>query len=720
VILTAVAAIVGLAIPELRAVGAQADRRQQLLRRLEVPGHGNALPRVRDVGLDELRVHAARVAIPYIERDMQDAVDGAVIAGRPLLIVGHSMAGKTRLAAQRVGALLPDAKLLAPRSSATLRELVVDAGLDLANVVVWLDDLERFLRGESALDGGLLDQIREAGGVVVATMRLIELEFYRPRNSTRPPESEVLRRFERVTLQRKTTPTELRQIRAAISDPALLAGVERYGLAEYVGAGPDAVEKFDNGETTCPVGHALVRAAVDWRRAGLARVVPFRELEVALTYYLYDRPDVISDDPAIQAALEWATERINETVALLVPHQVPTDDEDRKRTQMYEAFDYLVDVVNSRPDARIPIQVWQRVASAAGADTGYVANAADRYFIGRSAVIAEVASWLALPATDPPQLLVLTGSPGSGKSALLAQLNLLADLRKRTTDHDVRQMRLNLPSIDIIRNLRDFGAAGLLEELCRATAQPVPDASSQDELLHIVLRGLAKRQRPFVALLDALDEAPAYDELAQVIRRLTRYAQGLPLRLVVSTRRLLLPQLAEGLVLDLDEPSYQLADDLFEFARSRLLAPDSPYRDEPALVEEVAATLSHRSNGNVVYLTVLLDDLVRREFVVDPSTLPTGGSISEAVGSLLLRLGPDEAEATTLLATLAHGPPAGFTVAEWVAAASERGNRRFRAEDLRRLLPMLAPILHSDELSPHGESPRYRFFHAGVREYFFH
>lgn len=181
------AAVVALTVPELRARRAADQRREQLMTRVEVHGRDGWLPQVSEVSDAQLRVHASRVDVPYIERDKQREVDRDLMARRPLLIVGHSMAGKTRLAASRVRALYPDATLLAPLPGTALRELV-ESGLDLVNAVVWLDDLERFLTGESWLDPGLLDTLVARGAVVVATIRRNALTVYRPRDEARPPQ----------------------------------------------------------------------------------------------------------------------------------------------------------------------------------------------------------------------------------------------------------------------------------------------------------------------------------------------------------------------------------------------------------------------------------------------------------------------------------------------------------------------------------------------------
>jgi uncharacterized protein len=188
--------------------------------------------------------------------------------------------------------------------------------------VVWLDDLDRFLTGGSWLDPGLLDTLSAADAVVVATIRRNALEVYRPSNKTRPPQWDTISRFKRVDLARMLSAEEARAVEANVVDSAVRAEIQRYGLAEYLGAGPDSVDRFDGGETECPVGAALARAAVDWRRAGLARLVKRRDLHAALPIYLRDRPDVSVDEASVTAGLQWATEKVNETVSLLMPNGI--------------------------------------------------------------------------------------------------------------------------------------------------------------------------------------------------------------------------------------------------------------------------------------------------------------------------------------------------------------------------------------------------------------
>jgi len=393
------AAAAPLVIAELRARAGQDDTWARLVeQRVAVSGGPHRLPRVRAVGLDQLRVHAARVQVPYIERDQQDKLEESVGPGLAALVVGHSMSGKTRLAAEVVKRKFPKAQLLSAESGKALRELF-DGGLDPAGIVVWLDDLERFL-GTDGLTIGLLNRLTSGRAIVVATIRVEQRETYRPGDKLRPPEWEVLQRFNEISLERRLTDPELVQVRETVSDPGVLAAVDHYGLAEYLGAGPEAVDKFDKGEIANPVGQALVRAAVDWRRSGLIRPASREILAKALLTYLTDRPDVSITDQAIDGGLAWATAKINETVALL--GQVYTG----SNGPVFEAFDYLIDQL-IRTSTPVPDPMWALALEQAGFDelpeigltaygAGNLATAETAWRHAAAKGDSKVASWAAL------------------------------------------------------------------------------------------------------------------------------------------------------------------------------------------------------------------------------------------------------------------------------------------------------------------------------------
>ena len=344
------AAATPVVVTEVRAWAAQNDTLNRLVQEwAKVSAKQGRLLPVQVVQLDQLGVHAARVQIPYIERDQQHKLEEAVGPGQAALIVGNSMSGKTRLAAEVIRQKCPNALLLPPESGKALRELI-KGGLDTAGMVIWLDTLELFL-GPEGLTIGLLNQLIGSKAIVVATIRVKEREKYRIRDELQKSEWEVLRKFREISLQRRLTDSELDRVNATVSDPGVRDAVKHYGLAEYLSAGPEALDKFEKGESANPVGHALVQAAVDWRRVGLIRPISKEFLITVLSTYLADRSDVPRTSQAIEDGLVWATEKINETVALLSQNFTSANG------PLFEAFDYLVDHL-SRSSTPVPDQMW--------------------------------------------------------------------------------------------------------------------------------------------------------------------------------------------------------------------------------------------------------------------------------------------------------------------------------------------------------------------------
>jgi TPR repeat protein len=363
--------------PRLRDVARRRNTRGLALagRAGTVAGHPGRMPLVWEVASAQLRVRSAVAQVRYIERDVHQEVAEALGPGRAVLLVGHSMAGKTRLAAQVVRQRFPQAPLLIPESGKALRDLVIDEDLDVSGVVVWLDDLERFLVPEG-LTTTLLNRLTSGKAILVATIRSDERDkIYRSQDDIRTSGWEVLDRFDheevgfaQVDVRRRTTAAELDRIRDAVTDPRILDAVQHCGLAEFVGGGPAAVDKFERGETTEPVGYALVRAAVDWRRSGLTRAIPKPVLftPALASIYLAVRPEEPRSREALDQGLRWATEEIcgapcNESVALLgrrIPDPGTPSVQAVEAVEAVEALDYLVDHV-TQAGAAVPEQLWQ-------------------------------------------------------------------------------------------------------------------------------------------------------------------------------------------------------------------------------------------------------------------------------------------------------------------------------------------------------------------------
>jgi tetratricopeptide (TPR) repeat protein len=311
--------------------------------------------RVRDVAPARFGVHPAHVVLDYVPRLAESEVLAGLNSGCPVLVVGDSMSGKTRMTAHVLVDNFGERPILIPSPPNGLKELVAE----LHGFVVWLDDMNRYLVGEG-VRVEWLDRMLSDGNVIVATMRAKEYEKFQPTKDLRLPQAEQLERFSIVHLQADAS--EKHQMAEQITNPRTRHGVERYGLAEYIGGGYLAVERFKTGETQHPLGAAIVRAAADWLRVGLDTIQADTLAALALTYL----PEQYRNDPAedTATAIAWASERVDGVMRLLEPAEKGA----------YRAFDYILDYL-SRQAAPVPKRTWQEAAASApaGPATTFVA-----------------------------------------------------------------------------------------------------------------------------------------------------------------------------------------------------------------------------------------------------------------------------------------------------------------------------------------------------------
>jgi hypothetical protein len=236
---------------------------------------------------------------------------------------------------------------------------LLDAEIRFQDTVVWLNDLDRYL-GPDGLDEGLLrhllgDSTRQI--VVLATMRAIEYATRSPiHDFGQPDHRRAQRRAEQTLLDQVTRRLEVprrfsdaEQQRARTlgqDDPRIadaLKHADRYGLAEYLAAGPKLLQEWRDAWAVGnqPAGAALVAAAVDCRRAGLDEPVPASLLLTLAPSYLDATVAGLLRPDAFEKGLEWAATPRYGASALLIPHG----------DGRYLAFDYLFDSLQGDPNA---------------------------------------------------------------------------------------------------------------------------------------------------------------------------------------------------------------------------------------------------------------------------------------------------------------------------------------------------------------------------------
>lgn len=351
-LLLALCAVAGVGTPLvwwLRQRAASWDQREHAVEAtIRSAFDAGALPRTGDSTLQLFGVHRAPLHMTYLTRNAHAEIVTTLQTGEPTLLLGHAMAGKSRLGAEVVRQHYPELPLVVPAPPRGLAQLF-SAGGSPMRTVIWLDDLERYL-GDDLFRVEWLDRAIHAENIVVATMRSRPYEQFLPHGDLQRAQWELLERFRPVWLH--ANPDERRRLAGMIDDPRMRAGVLRYGLAEYLGGAVLAIERLHAGESEHPLGAAMVHAAADWRRMGLDSV-PEPILGRLARRYLPE-PGRRTGADRTTRAIEWASELIDHTVALLEP-----------TAGGWRAFDPVVDHVaaEGRP---VPDSAWNAALRSAG------------------------------------------------------------------------------------------------------------------------------------------------------------------------------------------------------------------------------------------------------------------------------------------------------------------------------------------------------------------
>ncbi|SEN21200.1 hypothetical protein SAMN05660976_07053 [Nonomuraea pusilla] len=340
------------------------QRQQSKLRELIDAGRvrlspiGNLHP-VRDLGVHPaIEVDGLPEIPPYVPRDIDRTLDDLTLNGGLVVIEGNSAAGKTRCAFEALVRNKPKASwesVLIPADGKALRQ-VIDTGYNFRNMVVWLDDLEEYMSSDG-LNENIARTLCPDGRndvLLLCTLRSkAKLELFATR-----PETEGMRGDRLLSPGRSIAKTirldralSKRERRAAIrhaSDIRIaqaLAVTDDTGLAEFISAGPLAVERWLDGEHGAnELGSALVSAAVDIRLTGYLSPLPREWIEACATVYLEERRKHRLTASDFSLAWEWATHEIQGASSCLIP----------KGNNTYSAFDYLIDYRQTAAEASAP------------------------------------------------------------------------------------------------------------------------------------------------------------------------------------------------------------------------------------------------------------------------------------------------------------------------------------------------------------------------------
>ena len=304
-------------------------------------------------------------------------------------------------------------------------------------------------------------------------------------------------------------------------------------------------------------------------------------------------------------------------------------------------------------------------------------------FSGRRTVLTEIVTWLQRLRLDR-KVLVVTGSPGVGKSAVLARIVTTADPsiaeKLPTTDTAIRAP---IGSIACAVHAKGKTALQVGHEIARAASAPLPDHVA--DVVSGIRDALSERgDRRFTVVVDALDESVTAVDARLIIRLLlvplVETCSDLGVQVLVGTRRRdsvgdLIDEFGGAHHdLDLDLPHYFAVEDLIAYAWATLQLIGDERPDNPYTNPEVAKPLARRI-AEVAEPNFLVTGLVARthglhdQEPADLTTVIVAPTVTSAMSDFLARIpsigGVSAADALLPLA-FAYSP--GLTLELWTTS----------------------------------------------------
>ena len=355
-------------------------------------------------------------------------------------------------------------------------------------------------------------------------------------------------------------------------------------------------------------------------------------------------------------------------------------------------------------------------------------------FRGRTEALNQVVEWLDRPEPDR-RVLVVTGSPGVGKSAVLGRIVTTADVGIRALlPVDDKAVRASVGSVSCAVHAKAKTALEVAEEIARAASARLPEDAG--DLAPAIRDALGERDgRRFNVVIDALDEAASPSQaraiIDSVVLPLTETCHDVGAQVVVGTRRRddggdLLSRLGGALVaIDLDHPDYFAEEDLVAYAMACLqLAgaerPGNPYADD-ALAASFASRIAAMSGRNF-----LVAGLVARahglhdQVGADPMQPTFPSTVESALAAYLQRLSPVAGvPASQVMTALAFAEAPGLPARLWQLAIEALDGTSISVDNLIRFARSSAANFLV-EVGGEGASMRdavtYRLFHQALND----
>jgi WD40 repeat protein len=355
-------------------------------------------------------------------------------------------------------------------------------------------------------------------------------------------------------------------------------------------------------------------------------------------------------------------------------------------------------------------------------------------FRGRRAALARIVSWL---DRDMPnhQVLVVTGSPGVGKSAVLGRIVTTADKEiSRWIPQDHNGVRAPVGSIACAVHAKGKTALEVAKEIARAASARLPEIP--DDLAPAIRKALEDRHgQRFNVIIDALDEVtdPRQGRIVvdNIVLPLVETCADIGAQVCVGTRRFdgggdLLSRFGQAaVVIDLDSSGYFAEEDLIEYAIAclQLLGaerPGNPYQ-KPAMARPLAESIARLSDRNFLVAGILARDHgLHDEHVASLDVTSAPVPVESALNKFLDRIDSvGDASGTSALTALAYAETPGLPIELWNVFIASLYAASIPTADLA----LFSRSSAANFLVESGESPDgfvYRLFHQALNDSLLH
>ncbi|MEW2604422.1 trypsin-like peptidase domain-containing protein [Streptomyces sp. NPDC047916] len=350
-------------------------------------------------------------------------------------------------------------------------------------------------------------------------------------------------------------------------------------------------------------------------------------------------------------------------------------------------------------------------------------------FRGRSTALSKIVTWI---CEEPVRkALVVTGSPGVGKSAVLGRIVTTADaeIAAALPDNDAA-IRTPIGAVHCAVHAKGKTALDVAVEISKAASAAIPE--DIDYLPEYLREALTDRPNSsFNIVIDALDEATTGQQSRLIVRRilapLVETCAHLGVRIVVGSRRRddtgdLLGEFGRAItVLDLDDPSNFKQEDLEAYTLATLQLTgdersDSPYsNDEIAwpIAQKIAAMADH--NFLVAGLVARSHGLHDAEAVA-PLEISFTPTVDGALRDYLDRIEPvGGCRSDLILAALAFAEAPGFSITLWRIAVEALSGQPFTVNNLSAFAHSSAANFLVETNADQGDVV-YRLFHQALND----